>query len=441
VASSVTPSPRGATGPVRNSGAPATPSRGAARDTDHTRRRWPWITLAAVSVALLLWFVARPMYLGPVIIPSTVVRADFVQTVVASGHIETPFRVSIGSQVTGIVTRIPVAEGSAVRMGDTLLVFDAAEAKAIALQARGQLAQADARTRQIRDLALPSAVAAVAQAKATLLNVQQTFNRNLTAAGFDTPAARDEAQRNLDVARAQLRSAELQVTSNTRGGSDYAVAATERAQAVANVAATQSRIGYRVVTAPRAGVLISRDVEVGDVVQPGKALMQLSPMGTTQIVVQIDERNLGLISLGQQALASADAFPAQTFAADVTYINPSVDLARASVEVKLRVPTSPAYLRQDMTVSVDIETARHPDAVIASAADIHDMSGTSPWVLVVQGKTAARRSVRVGLVSGGRAEIISGLTAADRLVPATNAKITAGSRIRIREAAPAVATP
>lgn len=91
VASSVTPSPRGATGPVRNSGAPATPLRGATRGTDHAKRRWPWITLAAIGAALLLWFVARPMYLGPVIIPSTVVRADFVQTVVASGHVETPF--------------------------------------------------------------------------------------------------------------------------------------------------------------------------------------------------------------------------------------------------------------------------------------------------------------------------------------------------------------
>jgi len=59
------------------------------------------------------------------------------------------------------------------------------------------------------------------------------------------------------------------------------------------------------------------------VVQPGKALMVLSPAGPTQLVVQIDEKNLHLLTVGQPAQASADAYPEQRFAAEVTYINPS----------------------------------------------------------------------------------------------------------------------
>lgn len=413
---------------------PATPSPGPSRSapTESFWHRWRWIAFGTVSLLMLAWFVGRPLLLGPVVIPSAVVRADFVQTVVASGHIEAPFRISIGSQITGIVTRIPVAEGSTVRQGDTLLVLDAAEAQALARQASGQLDQAVARTRQIRDLALPSATQALAQARATLLNVQQTFDRNLTAAGFDSPAARDEAQRNLDVARAQVRAAELQVATNRAGGSDYLVAATQEAQAQANLSATRSRIGYRVVTAPRAGILIARDVAVGDVVQPGKTLMTLSPAGELDVVVQIDERNLGLIAVGQHALISADAYPTRTFAADITFINPSVDLNRASVEVKLRVPAPPSYLRQDMTVSVDIEAARHAQAVIIDAADVHDIASASPWVLLANTSTAQRRVVRLGIISAGRAEILSGLVASDRLVPITFTSVHDGQRLRIR---------
>ena len=56
--------------------------------------------------------------------------------------------------------------------------------------------------------------------------------------------------------------------------------------------------------------------------QPSNVLMKLSPTGDTQLVVQIDEKNLGLIAVGQQALASADAFPKEAFAAEVVYINP-----------------------------------------------------------------------------------------------------------------------
>ena len=85
-------------------------------------------------------------------------------------------------------------------------------------------------------------------------------------------------------------------------------------------------------------------------------------------MLQIDERNLGKLALGQKALASADAYPDQRFAAVVSYINPGVDITRASVEVKLTVADPPDYLRQDMTVSVDIEVAREGRRAGAAAA-------------------------------------------------------------------------
>ncbi len=140
--------------------------------------------------------------------------------------------------------------------------------------------------------------------------------------------------------------------------------------------------------------------------QPGKELMVLAPAGETQIVVQIDEKNLSQLKLGQKALASADAYPRERFAAELFYINPGVDALRGSVEVKLRVPDPPPYLRQDMTVSVDIEVARRADTLVAPADAVFDAASAQPWVLAVDGgHRAAKKPVTLGLKGEGRVEI------------------------------------
>lgn len=107
--------------------------------------------------------------------------------------------------------------------------------------------------------------------------------------------------------------------------------------------------------------------------------MALATAGETQIVVQMDERHLAQIALGQKALASADAF-----GAELVFINPGVDAVRGSVEVKLKVPNPPKYLRQDMTVSVDIEVARRVAALTVPSEAVRDAAGKQPWVLAVR---------------------------------------------------------
>ncbi|MGL5115282.1 MAG: efflux RND transporter periplasmic adaptor subunit, partial [Beijerinckiaceae bacterium] len=399
-----------------------------------------WLGSAVAGVALLGWFFGGPILFGPVVAALPVTRTDFVQTLVASGHVETPFRVSISSQIIGVVTVIPVVEGQQVKAGDVLIHLDDTEARASVVLAEGQMAQAEARVRQVRDLTLPAAEQSLSEARATLVNVQQIHARvsKLLADGVSTRVAFDEATKNLDIARSQVRNAELTVFSNRQGGADFAVAETQLAQARATLSAAQTRLGYTDIHAARDGALIWRDVEVGNVVQPGKELMRLSPAGEMQITLQIDEKNLGLIALKQQALASADAFSKENFPATVTFINPAVDLQRASVEVKLTVASPPAYLRQDMTVSVDIEVARRAKAIIVSVADLHDVSSGKPWLLKVEDGRARHQQVTVGLVSGGKAEVLTGLDEGDVVVPAA-AKIKEGQRLRI--IAPTVVLP
>ena len=220
------------------------------------------------------------------------------------------------------------------------------------------------------------------------------------------------------------------MATNRPDGSDYAVAKAALAQAKATLLVAAAKLDATVIRAPADGMLIARSVEPGHVAEAGKELMALAPAGETQLVLEIDEKHLAELAIGQKALGSADAFPAQRFAAELVYINPGIDPARGAVEVKLRVPNPPAYLRQDMTVSVDIEVARRADAIVVPSDALHDAASAEPWALVVRDRHTVRQPVKLGLRGDERTEVIEGIAAGDALVPVTNVTIEAGRRVR-----------
>ena len=381
-------------------------------------------------VALVTAFGSR-VVLGPKIPAALVVQRDFIQTIVATGHVETPHRISIGSQIVGVVKNIPVSEGQIVQAGQVLIELDDAEWRAAAQQADMLVLQAQARLRQVREVQAPVAAQSLVQAEINVSYEEKQWHRNvdLFTKSFISQAALDEAKKNVDLTQAQLQTAKKQVQTTHPTGSDYQIAATALSQAEANSKVAYSRRQHTIIKTPIAGTLISRDVETGDVVQAGKALMTLSPSGATQLVVQIDEKNLPLLVLGQLARASADAYPTLNFSAAISYINPSVDLQRGSVEIKLNVPEPPAYLRQDMTVSVDIQVATRLRALLVPTDTIHDVKGRQPWVLKVADGKARKQVLRVGLQSAGMSEVLSGLSVNDRVLTFTN-EVNEGDRIR-----------
>jgi HlyD family secretion protein len=392
--------------------------------------RWRIATGAAALAALT--YVGVLAILGPRVEVAQVVRRDVVQSVVASGRVATPYRVDIGSQIVGTVVKVPVEQGQTVKAGQTLILLEASEARAGVKQAEVAVAQAEARLRQLRELQLPVAGQNLRQAEVNFTNAQAQYDRNkrLYEEGFVGKSVLDDAQRNVDVARTQVESARKQLETAQPTGSDYAMALTALEQARAGLQSAQAKLAYTTISAPWDGTLIAREVERGDVVQPGKVLMVLSPAGETQIVLQIDERNLSRLKLGQSALASADAYPAQRFPATLCYINPGVDAQRGTVEVKLCVPNPPDYVRQDMTVSADIEVERHANVLSLRADALHDATGPAPWVLVVRQGAAHRQPVKLGLRGEGSVEVLDGLAEGDLVVPTSVSRIKAGSRLR-----------
>lgn len=380
-----------------------------------------------LGAGLLRW------WMGPQVQTEAVQRRDLLQTVVASGRVETPHRVNIGAQITGTVARVPVTEGQTVKAGDVLIELVSTELQSARLQAQQAMVQAQNRLRQMNELQGPVVQQALRQAQASLDTAQANWQRNqaLFGQGFIGQAALDESRKAWALADAQVLAAQKQVTSTRAGGAEHSLALGAVAEAQANAEMVNAKARYAVIQAPVSGQLIGRNVEVGDVVQAGKVLMTLSPEGAMQLVVQIDEKNLRLMALGQQALASADAYPQQPFKAQVAYINPGINAQTGAVEIKLDVLEPQHNLKQDMTVSVDLVVARKPQVLALQVGRVNEISGASPWVWLLQAGHAVRRPVRLGLRGGAWVEVLDGLSEGDAVVTSPTA-LREGQRVRVQ---------
>ena len=397
---------------------------------------WTWIRphggpLLWGVLFLFLGAAAMRWWVGPQVQTEAVQRRDLLQTVVASGRVETPHRVDIGAQITGTVARVPVAEGQGVKAGDVLIELASTELQSAQRQAEQAVMQAKGRLRQLNDLQGPVVQQTLRQAQASLDAARASAQRSLALfeQGFIGQAALDESRKALTLAEAQVLAAQKQVASTQAGGAEHSLAVGAVAEAQANAEGVRAKARYAVIKAPVSGQLIGRSVEVGDVVQAGKVLMTLSPEGATQLVVQIDEKNLRLIALGQQALASADAYPQQTFKAQVAYINPGINAQTGAVEVKLDVLEPVQTLRQDMTVSVDLVVARKAQVLALQVGQINDINGPAPWVWLRDAGHAVRRPVRLGLRGGAWVEVLDGLREGDAVITSPIA-LREGQRVR-----------
>jgi HlyD family secretion protein len=395
-------------------------------------RNWYKIAMSIFVVLSVTAYLSRNLILGKPVDAYSATIGELVQTVVASGRVMTPQRITIAAETTGRVNAIPVSEGQMVKRGQLLIQLNDQDERASIAQATAAVSQAQARIRQLREVALPAASHGLKQAQTNVEQARKQYERtrDLQARGFISQAQLDEAKRNYDVINSQVSAARLQVEANRPAGSDLAVASATVAQANASLHLAQVKLNEDAILAPADGTLISRSVEPGDIVQPGKELMVLAADGETQILVQLDEKNLAKIALGQKVLGSADAYVDQRFDAVVSYINPGIDAIRGAVEVKMTVPKPPAYLRQDMTVSVDIETARRSGALVIPTGALHDASSNTPWVIVVRNKQTAKQPVKLGLRGDNSVEVLSGLKAGEAVILTAVGIIKADMHVR-----------
>ena len=382
------------------------------------KRRTVLVALAAAAL-LLLGLVLLRQWQGPQLAGYRIEARPLVQTVVATGRVVPVSRAQVGSEITGVLLERRVREGDDVQPGDILAVLRADDLSAGVREAEAAVAQLQRSSRPQAQAALRQAQAQLAQASRETERRRVLLQRQLIARETLEQAVQAET-----LARTAAEQARLAADSLASGNADETVVR-ER------LAAARAALDKTVIRAQVAGKVLTRNVEPGDLVQPGRVLFEIARQGATELLVPVDEKNLEVLALGQAAQCVADAFPARPFTATLDFIAPSVDPQRGTVDLRLAVQPVPAFLRQDMTVSVNVETGRRASALVVPNDALSAIDGGSAWVWAVREGRAHRTAVRLGLRGLAATEILSGLRAGDRVLADTDSGLADGDRVRV----------
>ncbi|AKS40715.1 efflux RND transporter periplasmic adaptor subunit [Wenzhouxiangella marina] len=376
-----------------------------------------WILPLSIVVVLCLVYAYR-LWQGPLVEGYVVRTAALVQTVVASGRVESVSRAEVSSEITAVVLERHVEEGQRVEAGELLL-----QLRDDALQA--QLHQAEAALSELRTRARPQARVALERAETQLAQAERESARRraLVEQALISRESLEQAEEAEVLARNAVAAARLELEALAPGGPEERLL--EERLAAARIDLERSRI-----RAETAGTILSRDVEPGDLVRPGEALFSIALDGPTELRVPVDERNLSRLAVGQQAIAIADAYPDSPFEARIEHIAPRIDVQRGTVDLRLAVPEPPPFLRQDMTVSVTIVTGRREDSLALPNDALVHRQGRQARVLVLDEGRIQHRPVTIGLEGLARSEILAGLTAGEQVLLAGHQDLLEGSRAR-----------
>lgn len=296
--------------------------------------------------------------------------AQFLQT---NGTLEAENEVDLVARTAGPIVELRVEEGMRVARGEVLARIDAEE-----IEARLQISKVN----------LEEAELAYERAKAQYEN--EILSRELF----------DQAYSRLEAARAQMEENRVQLL-------------------------------YTDIAAPFDGVIVERYVKFAQHVQNGTPLFRISDFDPLECPIQVPEKDLARLQVGQPAYLTVEAFPGERFQARVERISPVVDRATGTVKVTLEVDTL-GRLRPGMFASVFLETDRHENAlVIPKSALVLESIGDT--VYVKQGEVADRREVRLGYGEAERVEVLAGLEEGDEVIVLGQDGLSDGTPVYVLE--------
>ena len=376
------------------------------------------LIVSALLLIIVAGFFAFRWWQGPLLPSYRISSMPLVQTVVATGRVVAVSNTDIGSEISGVVLERRVAEGEQVAAGDLLLVLSSDDVAAQVRQAEAELAELISSTRPQAVVDLTNAEVALGQADR---NVER--RRELAAISAISDEEMEQAIQAQAQARNNVENARLRANALSSGG-------VEEDLLRARIAALEAQLNKAQVRSKVSGTILTRNVEVGDLVQPGQSLFTIALDGKTEIRVPLDERNLSRLALQQPAVAIADAYPDKPFPVRISFIAPSIDPQRGTVEVRLSVDPVPDFLRQDMTVSVNIETDQRAKALVIPNDALANVKEDSAEVLLLRDGQVQRQRVRVGLRGLSASEVLSGLSAGDEILVDATVSLADGKRVR-----------
>jgi HlyD family secretion protein len=391
------------------------------------KRWWLWAGISALVVIALVAAVAVARGSGSKIDPSKlakVTRGDIAKSVVATGKIQPITKVELKSKASGIVEKLYVDINQHVHKGQVLAQLDQQEILAQVAAQKATLAAAEANVVTYNANISQDRVNAEAP---DMPMYKSTYDRNLAMSndGVVSKQTLDDAQRNYVAAENKRDSAVVQITVD-QAKLKQAQAQVQSAQA--SLDQLNEQLSYTTLVSPMDGVVLSRDVEIGDAVSSilvlGSTATLVMTLGdTTQVYVQgkVDEADIGAVYLGQPARIRVESFPNKTFNGKVTKIAPlGVEKDNVTTfEVRVSIDNPTGELKANMTANAEVLITEHKNALtVPEQALVYDnQKNASVFVPDPKEKDGQRKiPVKAGISNGSKTEILDGLKEGDTVV-------------------------
>lgn len=351
-------------------------------------------------------------------------KGDLAKSVVATGKVEPITKVEVKSKASGIVKKLYVEYGDRVKQGQLLAQLDKLEIEAQVEQSRAALLAADAN--------LKGAQADYERAKVDAEGpdvplLQRAYERNLEMqkSGVVSQSALDDAEKDYKMAVNKQNVARAQVTVLQ---AKIAQSQAQVSEDQANLKQLEEQLSYTDIVSPIDGIVLSRDVEVGDAVSSilvlGSSATLVMTIGDTSKVYvkgKVDESDIGRVYLGQPARIKVESFKDKTFNGVVTKISPmGVEKDNVTTfEVRVSIDNATGELKAEMTANAEIILEEHKNVLqIPEGAIIYDKDRkASVEVPDPKAKDGQRKlAINIGISNGAKTEVMSGLKQGDQVI-------------------------
>ena len=351
-------------------------------------------------------------------------KGDLAKSVVATGKVEPITKVEVKSKASGIVKKLYVEYGDRVKKSQLLAQLDKEEIIAQVEQAKAGLAGAEAN--------LTSAQADHERAKVDAESpdvplLKRSYDRaaRMQKDGVVSDSALDDAEKayklavnKRDVARAQLQVLQAKIAQSQA----------EVARDKANLAQLQEQLSYTDIVSPIDGIVLSRDVEVGDAVSSilvlgSSATLVMTIGDTSQVYVKgkVDEADIGRVYMAQTSRIKVESFKDKTFNGKVTKISPmGVEKDNVTTfEVRVSIDNPGGELKAEMTANAEIILDEHKKVLqIPEGSILYDKDrNASVEVPDPKGKEGKRKvAINIGISNGAKTEVLKGLNEGDQVI-------------------------
>ncbi len=398
-----------------------------ANERKRKRKLWVWAGVVVVVIAIFLGIAVAARGNSAKIEPSQlakVERGDIARSVVATGKVQPITKVEVKSKASGIVTRLQTDINAHVRQGQLLAQLDREEILDQVAAQKALLAAAESNAKAAGAAIEYDRVSAQAP---DLPMYKHTFDRaqQMSSLGVVSQQNLDDAQQKYLAAANTRDKAVSQITVDS---SKLRQAQAQVAQAQASLKQLQDQLSYTIITSPMDGVVLSRDVEVGDAVSSilvlgSTATLVMTIGDTTQVYVQgkVDEADIGKVYLGQPARIKVESFKDKTFLGKVTKIAPlGVEKDNVTTfEVRVSIDNPGGELKANMTANAEILLEEHKNVMtVPEQAVIYDKDRKASVEVPDPSQKKGRRAVSImaGISNGTKTEVLSGLNGGDTVI-------------------------